>query len=349
METVGIGFDPLDIDILREMYRTRRVTVAGIDPRLNVSHIARRLRTSRARIARRLARWSDTGFIRRYDVWPNPALFHLVGWSVNLQFSNRLEKPEGFRRLGMVDGVVSAVEFLGDWTAVQFVTPDEEAGRRRMEMLRHLKGVEAVEGLYPWRPLEPRAPLSPLDLRILHALRDRPRGTLTEIARAVGISARTMTTRYERLVESWSVWFVPVFDFTQLPLPIVAVNVDLEPGVSGQRVVETVMRQYPWTLEFGWGEFGPPETEGFKTLFVTVPSVGAIEDLERLVGSVPGTKNVEALVMVRTHSFPGWFDDMLARGSPAGRATVPTSRLEPGARAHPHRRPDGRSPPHEVA
>jgi len=338
METVGIGFDPLDIDILREMYRTRRVTVAGVDPRLNVSHIARRLRTSRTRIARRLNLWSEAGFIRRYDVWPNPALFHLVGWSVNLRFSNRLEKPEVFQRLGMVDGVVSAVEFLGDWTAVQFLTPDEEAGQRRKEMLRHLKGVEEVESLYPWRPLEPRAALSPLDLRILHALRQRPRGTLTEIARAVGISTRTMTTRYERLVESWSVWFVPVFDFTQLPLPIVSVNVDLEPGASGRRVSEAVLKQYPWTLEFGYGEFGPPETESFKTLFVTVPSVGAIEDLERLVWSVPGTKNVEALVMLRTHSFPAWFDELLSRGLPATGARKNSVAREPVASVPPRGR-----------
>jgi len=320
METVGIGFDPLDIDILREMYRTRTVTVAGIDPRLNVSLIARRLRTSRTRIARRLKRWSDTGFVRRYDVWPNPALLHLTGWSVNLRVADRLEKPDILRRLGMVDGVVSAVEFLGEWVSVQFVAPDEDSGRRRVEIFRHIKGVAEVEALYAWHPLEPKAPLTSLDLRILRALRKRPRGTLTEIARAVGISTRTMTTRYERLVENWSVWFVPVFDFTQLPLPLVNLNVWFETGVSSEEMVRAVVKQFPWSLEFGWGEFGPPESVDFKTLFVTVPSVGAIEDLERLVRSVPGTKDVELVVMLRTHSFPGWFDEMLARFAPPVRS-----------------------------
>ena len=321
MEQVGIGFEPLDIAILREMYRTRTVTVAGIDPRLNVSYLARRLHTSRTRIARRLKLWSDTGFIRRYDVWPNPALLDLSGWSVNLQVENRLEKPSVLERLGMVDGVVSAVEFLGDWMSVQFVAPRDEDGQRRVEIFRHLKGVKEVADLYPWQPLDPKAQLSPLDLRILRALRDRPRGTLTEIARAVGISTRTMTTRYERLVESWAVWFVPVFDFTQLPLPLVNLNVWLEPGASSPRMVQAVVKQFPLTLEFGWGEFGPPDSSGFKTLFVTVPSVGAIEDLERMVRGLPGTQEVEAVVMLRTHSFPGWFDRMLTRISPLGRGS----------------------------
>jgi len=337
VEPVGIGIDPLDVAILREMYRTRTVTVAGIDPRLNVTHIARRLHTSRTRIARRLARWSESGFVRRYDAWPNPALFHLSGWSANLRVTNPLEKPDILHRLGMVDGVVSVVEFLGEWMSVQFVAPDEETGRRRVEIFRHLKGVEEVGDVYAWRRLEPKAPLSPLDLRILQALRHRPRGTLTEIARTVGISTRTMTTRYERLVESWAVWFVPVFDFTQLPLPIVNLNVWLEPGASSERLVAAVMKQFPWSLEFGWGEFGPPERLDFKTLFVTVPSVGAIEDLERLVRGLPGTKDSEAVVMLRTHSFPGWFDDILARVSLPGRGSAAAPRTGTSSRSPPAR------------
>lgn len=316
MEPVGLGIEPFDIDILREMYRTRRVTVAGIDPRLNVTRIARRLHTSRTRVANRLKRWSETGFVRRYDVWPNPALLHLAGWTTNLRVADRLDKPEFFQRLAAVDGVVSAVEFLGEWMTVQLVAPDEDAGQRRVELLRHLKGVAEVEEPYPWPLLEPKAPLSPLDLRILRALRERPQGTLTEIARKVGISTRTMTTRYERLVENWSVWFVPVFDFTQLPLPLVNLNVWIEPGANSQRLVESIVKRFPWTLEFGWGEFGPPETEEFKTLFVTLPSTGAIEDLERLARSIPGAKEVEAIIMLRTHSFPAGFDEMLARISP---------------------------------
>lgn len=323
MEEVGIGFDPLDIDILREMYRTRRVTVAGIDPRLNVTRIARRLNTSRSRIARRLNRWSETGFVRRYDVWPNPALLHLTGWTVNVRVADPLQKPETLQRLGAVDGVVSAVEFLGEWLSVQFVAPDEPTGQRRIELFRHLKGVAEVGAPYAWRPLEAKAPLSPLDLRIVRALRERPRGTLTEIARTVGVSVRTMTTRYERLVENWSVWFVPVFDFTQLPLPLVNLNVWLEPGTDWGHLLQVVTKQFPWTLEFGWGEFGPPEMEDFKTLFVTLPSIGAIENLERLVRGVPGTKDVESVVMLRTHSFSGWLDGMFdrivspARGPPS--------------------------------
>jgi len=327
---VGIGIDPLDVAILREMYRTRRVTVAGIDPRLNVTYLARHLKTSRARITRRLALWSRSGFLRRFDVWPNPALLHLRGWTVNVRVADRLEKPKVLERLGAVDGVVSAVEFLGEWLSVQFVAPDDAASARRVELLRHLQGVAEVDRPAAWREFEPTAPLSPLDLRIVKALRDRPRGTLTEIARAVGISMRTMTTRYERLVDGWAVWFVPVFDFTQLPVPIVNLNVWLSDPAAADRVVRTVMAKFPWTLEFGWGGLGPTVRDDYLVLFVTLPSTGAIEDLERLVRGIPGTRETEPVVMLRTHSFPEWFNGLLAQLSPAA-APAPT-------RAGPRRR-----------
>jgi hypothetical protein len=69
-------------------------------------------------------------------------------------------------------------------------------------------------------------------------------------------------------------------------------------------------------------------------LFVTLPSVGAIEDLEQRARSVPGTRDVEAVVMLRTDSFPGWFDEMLAHAAPPARGSPPTSR--PGRNPRPH-------------
>ena len=313
MDEPGIGINPLDVDILREMYRTGKVNVAGVDPRLNATEIARRLHTSRARITNRLKRWSESGFVRRYDVWPNPELFGLTGWTVDLRVSQRLRKPDLFQRLGPVDGVVSALEFLGEWTAVQFVAPDEATCRRRAELLRGLAGVAEVGTPLPWQRIEPRSSLTSLDLRIVRALRQHPGANLTEIARAVGISPRTMTTRYEKLVDEWAVWFVPVFDFTRLPLPVVSLNVRLEPAAPHDRVVRAVRRGFPWTLEFGWGGLGPGALRDYVVLFVTLPSAGAIEDLERLAAGVPGVTDVESLVLVRTHSYASWFDELLAQ------------------------------------
>lgn len=327
MIDLGIGIDPIDVDILREMYRGQKVTVAGIDPRLNVSRIARRLHTSRARIAHRLRRWSETGFVRRYDVWPNPALFGLRGWSFELRSAHRLEKPELFRRIALIDGVVGGQEFLGDWSAAQLVAPDENTCRRRLNLLRGLEGVAEVGEPIPWSSVEPKRALSPLDVRILQALRRNPRGTLTEIARTVGISTRTMTTRYGTLLDEWAVWFVPLFDFGKIPLPVVSLNVHLTPGASHAVAVNALRKEFPWSLEFGWAGMRPLVSPDLLVFFVTLPSAALIEELERFATHLPGARDVEISVMVRTHAFTEWFDGLLA----SSEAVLPRVRRGPVA------------------
>ena len=318
---LGIGIDPIDVDILREMYRDQKVTVAGIDPRLNVSRIARRLRTSRARIASRLRRWGEAGFVRRYDVWPNPALFGLRGWSCELRSTRRLEKPELFRRIALLDGVVGGQEFLGDWSAIQLVAPDESTCRRRLALLRGLEGVAEVGEPLPWSTVEPKRALSLLDLRILRALRRSPRGSLTEIARTVGISTRTMTARYGTLLDEWAVWFVPLFDFAKIPLPVVSLNVQLTPGASHGVVVSALRKEFPWSLEFGWAGMRPLVSPDLLVFFVTLPSAAVIEDLERFATRLAGVQAVELSVMVRTYSFTDWFDSLLAPGEAVATGT----------------------------
>ncbi|MGA7861231.1 MAG: Lrp/AsnC family transcriptional regulator, partial [Thermoplasmata archaeon] len=66
--------ETIDIDILREMYREGAIDLAGVDPRLNATRIARQLGVRRARVSARLKAWRDSGLLRRYDVRVNPAL-----------------------------------------------------------------------------------------------------------------------------------------------------------------------------------------------------------------------------------------------------------------------------------
>jgi DNA-binding Lrp family transcriptional regulator len=300
--------DPLDIAILREMYREGAVNLAGVDPRLNATRVARALRTGRSRVAARLRAWRESGFLRKLDVWPNPALLGWHGAWVALRVDHPRSKPELFRRLALVDGVVAGLEFLGPWLSVGLVAPDPATLARRVELLGNLAGVEEVDGPVPWVVPEPKRPLTPLDLRILRALRERPTGTLSEIARRVGVSTRTMTRRYSELIDSWAVWFVPVFDFRVLPYSVVSLNVHVRSGVGREGVSREVRAAYVMTLEFTAAEAGPVASPEDLVFFVTLPSAAQIEELERRVEAIAGVERVETYVLVRLYDFPEWFD-----------------------------------------
>ncbi len=329
-ETVSpalLGPDALDVSILREMYRGRAVNLTGIDPRLNANRVAGALGVGRARVAARLRAWREGGFLTKYAVWPNPALLSAVGgWSA-IRVRRPRAKSDVFRRVALVDGVVSGLEFLGDWISVAMVGPDEGTLRRRLDVIRNLADVVEAEGPSLWSVRPPGRPLSPLDLRILGALRATPMGSLGAIAHRVGISTRTMTRKYSALIDDQAVWFVPVFDFRALPYPVVSVNLTLKDRVSRESTAARIRHRYPLTLDAAFDEAGDSSRAKELFVFVTLPSVAGLEDLEAFVEDLEGVASRETYVLVRIHDFPDWFDRELR--SLAGPPTHATSRAGP--------------------
>jgi len=306
----------IDIDILREMYRSGGVTVAGVDPRLKANRIAERLKVSRARVDSRLKEWTRYGLLQRFDVWPNPALFGLIGFTADLRLTDRFQKDEVIDRIGLVDGAVGGIDLAGDWISAQFVVPNEAEARRRTELLRGLAGIAEVGAPILWARLDPTRGLTPLDLRIVRVLREYPTQPLSTIARHVGVSTRTITTRYGQLVDDLAVWFVPVLDFRALAQPVVSVNVNLSETANHELVSRSFRKAFPQSLEFVRTGFGPILPDRVAVFFALCPSAARVEELEGFLRGLPGVDSVEAMLMIRIFSFPGTFDRLVPAGRP---------------------------------
>jgi DNA-binding Lrp family transcriptional regulator len=311
LPTLPRGGD-FDIEILREMYPSRGVVISGIDPRLNASRIARRLKISRARVAARLRAWTEFGFLPRYDVWPNPALFGRTGVTFDVRVADRLGKPPLLDRIGLVHGAAGGFELLGDWVGVTFVLPVAEDPGRTAGLLRALAGVAEVTEAVPWASPESGRTLSPLELRIVRVLRQYPSDSLASIARHVGVSTRTIAKRYGELLDDHAVWFVPVFDFRALAEPVVSVSVQFRTPEDRAAFARSLRRVYPQSIEFLRAPFGPVLPDMLGSYFVLGRSAARLEDLEAWVRGSPGVISHEALTMVRVLSYPETFDRLLA-------------------------------------
>ena len=338
--------DELDLAILRRMYRNGLVNLAGIDPRLNATRVAQALGIGRARVAARLRAWKESGFLRQYSVWLNPAYIGWHGAWVALRVDEATTKADLFQRAGWVDGVVSGMEFLGGWISLGVVAPDPVSLGRRVGLLRNLTGVVEAEPPFPWRVPEPRRALSPLDLRIVRALRERPTATLSTIAHRVGISTRTMTRRYSALIDDWAVWFVPMFDFRRIARPVVSLVVTLSDGDARSSVLRRVRAQFPLLLESASAVAGMEAAPNDMFVIVTLPSVAVLEELEHLVRGLPGVAAVEASVIVRMYDFPEWFDRHLEAIATASQQGWSVGRLPSSARAD---RPAREAPTNELS
>ncbi len=309
--TLPHGLD-LDVDMLRVMYAARGVSISGIDPRLNASRVAHELGVSRARVAARLRAWAEHGFLDRYDVWPNPHLFGCIGATFDVRVTDRFAKDEVLGRIGLVPGAIGGIDFLGEWCTVTFVLPRDADPSRTGALLRGLAGVAEVGAGVPWAPPASERTLSPLERRIVRVLRRYPTDALASIARHVGVSTRTITNRYGRLLDEHAVWFVPAFDFRALTEPVVNLNLGFRSGVDRAAFAHALLRTHPRSLEFRQATFGPAPPETAGAFFVVVRSAARIEELEAWVREQPGLAAEEALVLKRTVSFPETFDHLLA-------------------------------------
>ncbi|MGI0151505.1 MAG: AsnC family protein [Thermoplasmata archaeon] len=304
------------MDIFREMYRGGGVSVAGVDPRLNASRIASRRGVSRAKVAGRLREWAEYGLLQRYDVWPNPALLGRIGFTLDIRVADRFLKEELLERLAWIDGIVAGTDFFGDWITTQYLLRAPEEIRRCTQLVRGLSGVAEVGEPIPWAPLEPARALSPLDRRIVRVLRAFPKDALSEVARRVGVSTRTMTSRYGRLVEDRAVWFVPVFDFRALTQPVVSVSLTFSDGSQHGPASRAYRKAYPQSLELVRPGFGPVLPPNVAVFFTIIPSSARFEELERLARNLPGVQSTEILGMIRMFSFPGTIDRLMDEAEP---------------------------------
>jgi DNA-binding Lrp family transcriptional regulator len=309
-----------DLDILREMYPRRGVEISGIDPRLNANRIAARLGVSRARVSARLNQWKEAGFVARYDVWPNPLLFGLTGASLEVRVGHRAQKPEVIERIALVPGAIAGIDYLGDWITATFALPIGQPVERTAALLRSLSGVAEVVNAVGWAEGEPPQPLSPLELKIVRALRQFPTDSLTSIAHHVGVSTRTITSRYGRLLDDRRVWFLPVFDFRALAEPVVAVSVEFGTTPERSQFARAIMRAYPNTLEFVRAPLGPALPEQLGSFFVVGNSAAQVDDIERWIHRYPGVKWFETATLVRTLLFSDTLDRLISSEGASARA-----------------------------
>lgn len=310
-----------DFDIFREMYRSGWGIAAGVDPRLNANRIAHRLGLRRDQVDSHLKQWTRYGFLERFDVRPNPALFDLFCFSIEIHLVDSFHKDKLIERIGLLDGAVGCIDYEGDSVSAQFVALGESDIQRTTQLIRGLAGVAEVGDPIPWTPLKPRRVLTPLDLRIVRVLRNNPTQPLSDLARQVGVSTRTITTRYGHLVDNLAVWFVPVVDCRALAQPIVRVRVTLGASESREIIARSFRKAFPHSLEVLRVGFGLRIPDKEVIFIALCPSAARIEELEGFLRHLPGVESVDVRVLIRSVSFPATFDRLVAAKWPPGEET----------------------------
>ncbi len=319
--------DDLDHAILAELAHDRVLLWGGSDPRVSTSELATRLDVDRTTVRARMRRWEKVGFLRGFSALPNPLLFGVGVLATGLRVPDPAAKARVLDDLALVEGVLSAMEHVGEWIGLSFVEEGPASAERRWKLLARLPGVAEATPLHRWRPTPPTREPTPLDWRVLSALRAAyaaggPRPTLRSLADRVGVGVSTVHARYDTLVRAGAVWSVPNLDFTRWTGAVVArLILELAPGADARHAIARVRDLVGPVFE----QTSPdpmPDSPRVVSLGLLAQSPGAVEDALIAARYVAGVTSAEALFLKSFRVYGAWLDEKVQGrcGGPRSRA-----------------------------
>ncbi|MCI4351366.1 MAG: Lrp/AsnC family transcriptional regulator [Thermoplasmata archaeon] len=300
----------LDWQIYCELVRRSPDPVWGMFPHPPVGTIAQRLGIARNTVWRRLKEWERDGFLRGFEVIPNPALLGVGLRSYFVTIPEPSAKQHFVEQLELIDGVFIVTIDLGTNAVLITVADLPSSQARRERLLRGISGVASVSrGTPVWLPTSART-LSIEEWRFISVLRANPTWSLERLAKALGISTKTASRRYDSLTQDRAILSFVVENFAKFPGVVGGVTILLAPGVDSRSVAQEVQRLVPDALEIP-SVARAPGAPSSKLSFVRL--IRSASEAEAIAGlGIPGFEHVSTFFPGVVKAYRRWFDERIA-------------------------------------
>jgi DNA-binding Lrp family transcriptional regulator len=200
--------DDLDIRIIRALASPHSFQW---NVRISYARVAEGLKVDEETVRNRLKRMNDAQFLRGWQLIVNPVLLGREAAIVELKVGSGESKAEVISRLKMLEGVMLIDDFYGRELAVLTLYENAAALERQVQLFASLSDCAAPVS---WKLGFPRCELTPTktDWRIIQALRRDGRGRLSDIARNLRLTTRTVKRRLTQLVDGNAFYLDPLLD-----------------------------------------------------------------------------------------------------------------------------------------
>ncbi len=324
--------DSIDFDIFRFLFPGGVFRWHGIDPRISMAQVAEQAGIGSNAVRQRIARWRQVGFLRGYDVRPNPYLFGANLLATEIPVPDPLGTDRVLEDLGLIDGVTDAWEAFHEdqrVVIVRYITEAPAAAARREKLLARLTPTGTLARRIALWVNPCTHELSSLDWRIVRAFAQSPQSSFHVIAREVGITPKTLTRRYSELLDSNALWWVPVFDFTQFPAAVLVIAPN-DPGARESVIRELRIRFPHWApIDSGSESLYGNGIAGF--FHVNCACVTAVDRLVREILGISGVDRVARYFPGRNVTYRAWFDQRIEERLRSGgfhRSSLPAASPE---------------------
>jgi DNA-binding Lrp family transcriptional regulator len=301
--------DQLDFKIFRTLGLRPSGNESGDFNRINPWVIAKKLGVDGNTVKMRLAKMKKTGFIKYFQIYPNYRLLGIGGGSAYLfELDDPERKNATINQCALVDGVTEITSFVGNQVCIDFTYDDRKDESRRLKLLLGLTNCKRAEKFYE-RVMPPvRFELSNTDWRIIKSLRYDAFKPLSNVAHELGLSAKTVRRRFERMTNNNAVIIVPVIQPGDVPNTITHVLLLYFKESRREQALMDALRLFEdryFLID--------TTSEGNAMLGLVAQTLAETEENFIRCRKIDGVQNVKTLILKETQDLSEWLDREIER------------------------------------
>ncbi len=292
--------DELDAGILREL----QSPAARWNVRGSYARIAKRLRVDEETVRRRVSKMESRRVIQGWTITPNPHLLGRECIGLYIELPEGSNKQDLIEKLGVIDGLISVHSFHGNSLLVFVDCPKDRQPEERIAPIEELCGAKSSmvwTAKFPPFELE----MTSTDWLILKSLRRGPRRRLGAVAKELGISAKTISRRTERLMDAYAFYLEIEVDFQRVAGLAFTLIVRYADQAWKEHTDGMILEGLGGSYEWGDTRSNPD----FSVFSAFSDNLGEAEQTYRWVRGLRGIADVRMGIQERRLVMGSWIDN----------------------------------------
>ncbi len=249
------------------------------------------------------------GFIKYFQIYPNYRLLGVTGSAYLFELDDVLEKYEIIDKCSLVDGVVEVHNFIGSNICIDFTHQDGRDERRRLDLFSNLTRCDSPEKFYERAmPQVEVESLTNTDWQIIKSLRYDAFKPLSKVAKELGLTAKTVRSRFERMVQNNAIIIVPIVNPAEIANTITYVLLIYPSPDKREEVMEKVMQEFSNSCFLV-----DSSSHGNSMLSLAARNLAETEDSLIRARKIKGMMDVKLLILKEMREYTQWIDSTIDR------------------------------------
>ncbi len=299
--------DELDVKILRALISERAVAPSNPKMKLTLRSIAERLGADDMTVSYRYKRLQESGCMSVWSLLVNPAFFGYSVAEVVVDTQAESSKPDMIRKLKLIHEITGIINFYGKGLWIIMIYNGDESRSRTVELISRITNAERITQSRMALPQSRTANLTETDEAIIRALSKDARKSAVLVAKELGLSAKTVRKRVDKLRRENT-----IFPFPILKIESVAglIPIYLTYAYSNKNAKTSVDRSILSHFDANYltGSFSDPDTGHVMLNASTIADVQTFLEWARFQ---PGIASARIDIPTETLMFPDKLIELL--------------------------------------